>query len=76
MPLQNRVDPWGKLVASAAKGTLMGNRGGRFHRDDKTLGRRRWASHRWICLRDALQVPSPCGLMGKGYTSNSSSWMR
>lgn len=48
MPLQNRVDPWGKLVASAAKGTLMGNRGGRFHRDDKTLGRRRWASHRWI----------------------------
>lgn len=48
MPLQNRVDPWGNLVASAAKGTLMGNRGGRFHRDDKTLGRRRWASNRWI----------------------------
>jgi hypothetical protein len=48
MPLQNRVDPWGNLVASPAKGTLMGNRGGRIHRDDQTLGRRRWASHRWI----------------------------
>ncbi len=48
MPLQNRVDPWGNLVATQAKGTLMGNRGGRFHRDDQTLGRRRWASNRWI----------------------------
>lgn len=48
MPLQNRGDPWGNLVASPAKGTLMGNRGGRFHRDDQTLGRRRWVSNRWI----------------------------
>jgi hypothetical protein len=27
MPLQNRVDPWGRLNAVAARGTLMGNRG-------------------------------------------------
>jgi hypothetical protein len=27
----------------------MGNRGGRFHRDDRTLGARRWASRQWIC---------------------------
>lgn len=27
MPLQNRVDPWGKLVATSARGTLLGNRG-------------------------------------------------
>ena len=27
MPLQNRVDPWGKLVATHARGTLLGNRG-------------------------------------------------
>jgi len=26
----------------------MGNRGGRLHRDDRTLARRRWASKRWI----------------------------
>jgi hypothetical protein len=47
-PLQNRVDPFGALHAVSARGTLMGNRGGRFHRDDQTLGRRRWASRQWI----------------------------
>ena len=31
MPLQNRVDPFGDLFASSARGLLMGNRGGRFH---------------------------------------------
>ena len=30
---------------------LLGNRGGRLHRPDRTLGRRRWTSRRWIvCL--------------------------
>ena len=28
---------------------MFGNRGGRFHRDDRTLGTRRWASRQWIC---------------------------
>lgn len=27
MPLQNRVDPWGRLHAVSARGTLLGNRG-------------------------------------------------
>src|ERR1700723_4438552 len=27
----------------------MGNRGGRFHTDAKTLTARRWASRQWIC---------------------------
>ena len=49
MPLQNRVDPFGNLIAASARGTLFGNRGGKFHNDDKTLGRRRWASRQWIC---------------------------
>jgi hypothetical protein len=49
MPLQNRVDPFGKLFVAPARGTLLGNRGGKFHRDDKTLGQRRWASRQWIC---------------------------
>ena len=49
MPLQNRVTPFGELVATPARGTLMGNRGGRFHRDDRTLGARRWSSRQWIC---------------------------
>lgn len=29
----------------------MGNRGGAFHRDDRTLGSRRWASRQWICCQ-------------------------
>jgi hypothetical protein len=41
--LQNRVDPFGDLIATPAHGLLLGNRGGRFHRDDRTLGTRRWA---------------------------------
>ena len=68
MSLQNRVTPFGEIIATAARGTMMGNRGGKFHRDDKTLGRRRWASHHWICceLRYQNQYHEP---MGKGYTS-------
>jgi len=49
MALQNRVDPFGELIATPARGTMFGNRGGRFHRDDRTLGARRWASRQWIC---------------------------
>jgi hypothetical protein len=49
MPLHNRVLPDGSIVAIADRGTMMGNRGGCFHRDDKTLLPRRWASRQWIC---------------------------
>jgi hypothetical protein len=49
MPLQSRVSPFGELFADAARGTLFGNRGGRFHTDDRTLTRRRWVSRTWIC---------------------------
>lgn len=49
MSLQNRVDPFGELIATAARGTLFGNRGGKFHRDDRTLSRRRYATRQWIC---------------------------
>ena len=49
MPLQNRVNPFGELVATPARGLFMGNRGGRFHTDAKALTARRWASRQWIC---------------------------
>ncbi len=49
MPLQNRVSPFGELFADPARGGWFGNRGGKFHRDDKTLGKRRHASKQWIC---------------------------
>ena len=47
-PLQSRVDPFGQLHAVSARGLLMGNRGGRFHKPDQSLGKRRWASRQWI----------------------------
>lgn len=66
-PLQNRVDPFGALHAVAARGTIMGNRGGRFHKSDRTLGQRRFVSRRWIsCLcefRDRRRE-----VWGDGYT--------
>jgi hypothetical protein len=49
MALQNRIDPFGNLFATPAHGTLMGNRGGRIHTDDKKLTGRRWVSRQWIC---------------------------
>jgi len=48
-PLQNRVTPFGDIVATPARGTMMGNRGGRLHDGQKRLGSRRWTSKRWIC---------------------------
>lgn len=68
MTLQNRVDPCGQIHATYYRGTMMGNRGGKFHRDDQTLGKRRWASTHWICCdlhwKDQHHAP-----MGQGYTS-------
>ena len=49
MPLQNRVTPFGELIAAPARGLFLGNRGGRFHTDAKALTARRWASRQWIC---------------------------
>ena len=68
MPLQNRVNPFGELVAIPARGTLMGNRGGKFHRDDRTLGKRRWTSRHWICC-DLHYKNKQHDAMGRYYTS-------
>ena len=47
MALQNRVTPFGVIIAIQDRGTLMGNRG-RLHDDRKTL-QRPWAGKAWIC---------------------------
>jgi hypothetical protein len=66
-PLQNRVDPFGELVATPARGMLLGNRGGRFHRDDQTLGRRRWATKQWIACVCEFKGRKR-SVWGRGYT--------
>ena len=46
MPLENRVDPFGNIFRSPARGTFMGNRGGALHNESReivrTYKRRRW----------------------------------
>jgi hypothetical protein len=54
-PLQNRCAPDGSLHAVAARGTLMGNRGGRLHRADGMLGAARWRSRAWIACLTAFR---------------------
>jgi len=66
-PLANRVDPFGELHAVAARGALMGNRGGRFHRDDRTLRARRWVSRQWIACVCAFKGRKR-EVWGRGYT--------
>jgi hypothetical protein len=47
MPLQNRVDPYGAIFRSPARGTMMGNRGGAIHNDAREIVRG-YVSRRWI----------------------------
>ncbi|MGE3268935.1 MAG: hypothetical protein AB7P40_09325 [Chloroflexota bacterium] len=62
MPLQNRVTPFGEIVAIPERGTLMGNRG--ILHDASSQIRRRWAGRAWIsCVlefrgrRDPVMAP-------------------
>lgn len=62
MPLQNRVTPFGEIVAVPERGTMMGNRGILHDADGRV--RRPWASKLWICCllefqgrRDPVMAP-------------------
>jgi hypothetical protein len=53
MPLENRVDPFGRLHAVAARGTMTGNRGVLHHAASRSLTGRRWTTKAWIaCVCD------------------------
>jgi hypothetical protein len=47
MPLQNRVDPFGRIIRTSARGTFLGNRGGAIHNDRREIVRP-FKSRRWI----------------------------
>lgn len=47
MPLQNRVDPYGALFRTPARGTMLGNRGGCLHNAGREIVRP-FKSRRWI----------------------------
>jgi len=67
MPLQNRVTPFGQLVALPERGTLMGNRGGRIHDASRCIAGRLWTSRRWIACELAWKDVRRT-VMGEGYT--------
>jgi hypothetical protein len=46
MPRQNRVNPFGEIIATPERGTFMGNRG--VLRDDEGRIRRKWQGKRWL----------------------------
>jgi hypothetical protein len=48
MPLQNRVTPFGDIIAVTQRGSMMGNRGIIHDPTRKTLLKKRWASRAWI----------------------------
>jgi hypothetical protein len=48
MPLQNRVTPFGELIATSERGMFTGNRGIIHDPTTKTLLSRRWTSKAWI----------------------------
>jgi hypothetical protein len=63
MPYQNRVDPFGRIVAVPERGTLMGNRGCLHDHGDHPV--RQYAVRRWlICVLDfkgRMRSPMPPG---------------
>ena len=68
MPLPNRVDPFGAIHAVPERGLMYGNRGGGFHRQDRTLRPRPWASRQWLCCVLAFKGRRRTPLMARGYT--------
>jgi len=73
MPLQNRVTPFGEIVARPARGLFTGNRGILHDATTRTLHpRRRWTNKAWICClcdfreirRDVMGFNGPNGREG------------
>ena len=56
MPYQNRVDPFGAIFRSPARGNLMGNRGGAIHNEKREIIRK-FKGRRWIaCLLEFKNI--------------------
>src|SRR3546814_7635859 len=63
MPVRNRVDPYGDIVAVPARGMFMGNRG-ILHDAEGRLGTSRWKLRAWLICRTCFrgrqrQIMSP-----------------
>jgi hypothetical protein len=74
MPLQNRVTPFGDLIAVPERGLVYGNRG-RLH-DSYGNMRRHHNGRRWIACRLSFQGRQRGSLLQPGHYTELFSWMR
>ncbi len=51
MPLQNRVTPFGEIIATPARGLFIGNRGIIHDPETRTLTNKRWTLKAWLICR-------------------------
>jgi hypothetical protein len=73
MPLQNRVDPFGRIHAVPERGMFTGNRGVIHDPETKTLLSRRWTTKAWlICTCDYKGMRRD--LMGRNARTGSAGW--
>jgi hypothetical protein len=73
MPLQNRVDPFGAIQATSARGMFTGNRGVIHDPATKTLLKRRWTTKAWI-ICDCAYGERKRDVMGRNTPSGKAGW--
>ena len=74
MPLQNRVDPLGRVQAAPARGLFTGNRGVIHDPATKTLLARRWTTKAWIICTLAHPRGGRREPMGRNAPSGRAGW--
>ena len=74
MPLQNRVDPFGDIRATAARGLFTGNRGAIHDPDTKTLHKRRWTTKAWIICDLVHPRGATREVFGRNTPSGGAGW--
>jgi len=68
MPLQNRVTPFGEIIAIAQRGMFTGNRGIIHDPATKTLLRRRWTSKAWLICTCTYKDRRRAVMAGRSWT--------
>lgn len=68
MPLQNRVTPFGDIVAAPQRGLFTGNRGMIHDPQTRTLLKRRWTSRAWIACVCAYKGRRRAVMAERGWT--------
>jgi hypothetical protein len=68
MPLQNRVTPFGEIVAIPQRGTFTGNRGIIHDPGTKTLLKRRWTTKAWLVCSCEYKGRRRAVMAGRSWT--------